>query len=341
MISNVDALLLSSRCALAFVFLVAALGKFLDLTGARRALEEFGVPARLARVGGPALPTAELTVAVALVIRPSSVVGALGALILLLAFITGVARAISQGRAPDCHCFGQIHSEPAGPSTLVRNLILCAPAILIITGGSGPSLDGALGSLDRTQVALVATATVAALLVVAVAQLWGDRRRLQGTLAAAIAAQAAPGLPRGTAAPEFALTAVRGQARSLAALLAPGRPAVLAFVSTNCEPCLEMLPTLARWQDSLADSLALAAVFAGARADIERLSEEEGMTVALAQEAEETFSAYALRATPSAVLVTADGVIAGAPAEGVPAIEALIRSAVAQVDPQPLVVHSA
>jgi thiol-disulfide isomerase/thioredoxin len=116
----------------------------------------------------------------------------------------------------------------------------------------------------------------------------------------------------------------------------PARPAVLIFLSTNCGPCLEMLPTLAGWQASLETNLSLPAIFAGERAEIERLSAEHGLSLVLAQETDELFSRYALRATPSGVLIGADGSIAGSPAEGVPAIEALIRSAVV---PAQLVVH--
>jgi thiol-disulfide isomerase/thioredoxin/uncharacterized membrane protein YphA (DoxX/SURF4 family) len=328
---------LTARCLLAVVFLLAAVGKFLDLAGSRQALEGFGVPARLARPGGIALPVAELLVALALVIRTSAVWGAVGALALLLAFIGGVARAMSQGRSPDCHCFGQIHSEPAGASTLIRNVVLMAPSALIIIAGTGPSLDGGLGSLDGTQAALVATAVLAAALAVAVAQLWGDKLQLARELERVIAAKAPPGLPRGTEAPEFTLTPVRGEVSSLSELTEPARATVLVFVSTSCGPCLQMLPTLAGWQQSLADSLTLSAIFSGEAAEIERLSDEHELSLVLAQDVDEAFTLYALRATPSAVLIDSDGVIAGAPAEGVSAIEALIRSALAQAA---LVVHS-
>ena len=118
------------------------------------------------------------------------------------------------------------------------------------------------------------------------------------------------------------------------------RPSVFVFVSTRCGPCLEMLPALARWQESLTDSVTLAAIFSGEAEEIERLCQENELSRVLAQEADETFTAYALRATPSAVLIDANGVIAGAPAEGVPAIEALIRSAVAQSEPRGIVVHA-
>ncbi len=336
-----SALLLCARCVLAAVFLVAAAGKLLDLPGSRKALEEFGVPARVAALAGPALPIGEMAVAVALLIRPIAVAGAAGGLLLLIVFVAGVARAMAQGRAPDCHCFGQIHSEPAGPATLARNVVLASPALLIVIAGSGPSLDGGLSSLDGTQVALVATAVLAAALGLTAATLWGKTRRLQRELVSVRASKQPPGLPRGAPAPGFALAAIRGGASTLEDLRRPSQPTVLVFLSTRCVPCLTMLPKLADWQESLTNAVSLPAIFAGEHAEIERVAAEAGLSVALAQEGSEVFGLYALRATPSGVLIDADGVIAATPAEGVPAIEALIRSAAATGPPPRLVVHSA
>ena len=335
-----NALLLSVRCLLAAVFIVAAWGKLFDLAGARRALEEFGVTARIVRPASVALPVAELAIAVALVIRPSAQLGAAAALVLLTVFIGAVARAMSQGRAPDCHCFGQIHSEPAGRSTLLRNAVLAAAAVFVVAAGNGPSLSRALGGLHGAQVALVATSVLAAGLALLTAQLWSDRRRLGRELAQSIAAKLPPGLARGVPAPDFALTRVRGTAGSLGELMEFAQPAVLVFVSTSCGPCLTMLPALARWQQSLADTLTLAAIFSGETGEVERLSAEHELGTALAQDVDETFTAYALRATPSGVLIDADGIIAGAPAEGAPAIEALIRSGVARAGLAASVVHA-
>jgi len=336
----VDALLLSMRCLLAVVFIVAAIGKLLDLEGSRRALVEFGVPFRAARVGGVVLPVAELAVAIAMLFVPTARWGAAGALLLLLAFSAGVARAMSRGEAPDCHCFGQIHSEPAGRSTLIRNAVLAAASAFVVVAGPGPSLDGALGTLHGAQIALVAMSVLAAVLAGAVAQLWADRRRLRAELNAAQAAELPPGLPRGTPAPAFELAAVRGMAGSLAELSEQAGPTVLVFLSTGCGPCQTLLPSLAHWQDALSGSVTVAAIFEGAREEVERVSAEHELSPVLAQKEQETFGLYALRATPSAVLIGAHGTIAGAPAEGVAAIEALIRTAAAS-HPFELVVERA
>src|SRR5690348_10994712 len=99
---------------LAAVFATAGTAKLLDRAGFQRALVGFGVPQALAAALAVALPLAEIAVAVALVLRPSARWGAVAALVLLLVFVVGILRAMRQGRAPDCHCFGQIHSAPAG-----------------------------------------------------------------------------------------------------------------------------------------------------------------------------------------------------------------------------------
>ena len=115
----------------------------------------------------------------------------------------------------------------------------------------------------------------------------------------------------------------------------PAQPTVLVFVSTGCGPCLTLVPSLAHWQDALSGSVTAAAIFEGAREEVERVSAEHELSRVLAQQA---FELYSLRASPSAVLISADGAIAGAPAEGVTAIEALVRTAAAESRPFDLVV---
>ena len=48
---------------------------------------------------------------------------------------------MARGEEPDCHCFGQIHSAPAGPPTLARNAVLAGCAAVIVAYGSGPAVD--------------------------------------------------------------------------------------------------------------------------------------------------------------------------------------------------------
>ena len=136
--------LLIARLVLVVVFLVAGLAKLADLKGSQQAVHDFGVPARLATPLGTLLPLAELVVAVALLLPISAWWGGLGALLLLVLFVVGISYNLAQGRQPDCHCFGQLHSAPAGWPTLIRNLVLAAIAAVVVGFGLQPPPLGVL-----------------------------------------------------------------------------------------------------------------------------------------------------------------------------------------------------
>ena len=130
-----DSFVLGVQLLLAVVFATAGVAKLLDQPGSRSALEGFGVPTRVVPVAAWLLPLVELATAVALVVHPTARAGAIAALVLLLAFIGGIASAMSRGEAPDCHCFGQLHSAPAGRGTLVRNAALSGLAAIVAVHG--------------------------------------------------------------------------------------------------------------------------------------------------------------------------------------------------------------
>src|SRR5580658_3698886 len=159
--------LLGARLVLAAVFAVASATKLADLAGSRTAVAAFGVPERLAAPLGTLLPLAELGVAAALLPAGSARYGALGAAALLVLFVIAIARTIARGEAPDCHCFGQLHSEPAGWRTLARNAALAGLAAFIAVGGwhgAGPSAIGWIGRLSgAAAVAFGAGLAIAAL----------------------------------------------------------------------------------------------------------------------------------------------------------------------------------
>src|SRR5205823_5892408 len=50
----------------------------------------------------------------------------------------------ARGRRPDCHCFGQLHSAPAGWPTLIRNLVLAAIAGAVVAFGRSTPSPGVL-----------------------------------------------------------------------------------------------------------------------------------------------------------------------------------------------------
>jgi uncharacterized membrane protein YphA (DoxX/SURF4 family) len=126
-----------ARLVLIVVFAVAGWAKLSDRRGTRQAVREFGVPDPLARPVAALVPLGEVTMAGLLLFSGSAVAGAVGAATLLGLFVVAMAVNLVRGRRPDCHCFGQVRSEPVGLGTVARNALLIALAVLVIADGHG------------------------------------------------------------------------------------------------------------------------------------------------------------------------------------------------------------
>jgi peroxiredoxin/uncharacterized membrane protein YphA (DoxX/SURF4 family) len=345
--------LLIARLLLCVVFLVAGLAKLADLTGSQQAMRDFGVPSKLARPFGVLLPLAELTCAVALLPLDSAWWAALGTLALLLLFVAGIGYNLARGEHPDCHCFGQLHSAPAGWPTLIRNLGLSAIAGLVVVFGRGAPGLGlfnwlmALPIIQRIEV--VGGLVVVALLIGAgwlLFQLMAQQGRLllriealEEELAATGKAQepaaterpapaAVRGLPVGTPAPAFTLPTIAGETIALAALRALGKPMVLIFSDPGCGPCNALLPEIGSWQREYASKAVVALISRGTAEANRAKASEHGLRHVLLQQDREVAQAYQAHGTPSAVLIRRDGTIGSPLAQGADAIHTLMASIV-------------
>jgi Methylamine utilisation protein MauE/AhpC/TSA family len=322
-------ILLVARLGIAAVFAIAAVGKLRDRAGASRALGNFGVPARLAGPGATALPIAELAVAGLLVATPTARAGGIGAVALLSLFVIAIGRSVSRGERPDCNCFGTVHSAPAGWTTLARNLVFGAIAVAIVVAGSGRSLTSALDGAEAWAVGV-------GLLVVLQMLLSWQLFRQNGRLIVRVraleervdldhpAASATHGLDVGEVAPAFDLHELDGGSLTLDELLGRGRTAALVFSDPGCGACIELLPALARAERERSD-LTIALLTTGdAMQNRVRLNGSRLATVLLQDEHEVT-TAYAVKATPAAVLVDSGGRIASPLAVGAPRVQELLR----------------
>lgn len=314
-----DVVLVCARGLLALVFIAAAAGKLLDPAGTREALRDFGTPNRWIAPGAWLLPSLELLTAAALLTQPFARAGAGVGLVLLVVFALGVANALRQGRAPDCHCFGQLYSAPAGRATILRNVALAAPAGLVLIAGPGDALSGVEGG----GTALVAVGALAAALAVTTVVLLRENRRLR----LGGGETAGPALDIGTPVPELRLQDAEGASLGLQDALSSDHSTVFVYVHPSCGPCEALVPHVERWRSALADSVELVLV-SGLPSD--GSAREESRTAGphtlwdVDGVAPET---YHLPGTPSAVVIDREGAIASAPVMGVEAIEALIRVA--------------
>src|SRR5712692_9836306 len=333
-----DVVLFIARLLLAAVFIVAGFAKLADLPGSRQALRDFGVPAVLANPFGVLLPLAEIAVAVALIPSASAWWGALGALALLLLFVAGISYNLARGRTPDCHCFGQIHSSPAGWPTLIRNLLLVVIAGFVVGfGRTNAGLDflGWFASLAVAQrIELVVGAIVVALLALESWVLFQTMKQqgrlllrleaLEARFAGSAGGDTFRGLPVGSQAPAFSLSDLHAEVLTLDALRAPGKPVVLIFSDPGCGPCTALLPEVGRWQRDYAGKLTVTLISRGSVEANRAKTSEHGISQVLLQHEREIAEAYQDQGTPGAVLVRPDGTIGSPLALGADAIRALV-----------------
>ncbi len=350
-----EIVLLAARFILAIVFGLSGVSKLADREGSRRALTSFGVPESLAAPFAWLLPIAEIIVALALLPLTTAWFGGIGALVLLLAFLAGIGVNLARGNSPDCHCFGQLHSEPVSWSVFARNVVLAAAAALIVARGKdNPGLSAVnwMHELSTGEiVSLIFSVFAAAMLIPTVVMLRRALRQQTALLETVTAmkkvidedyAEPAPveredalppveGLPVGAPAPEFSLPAFGGGQVSLDDLLALGKSALLLFVSPTCSPCKTLLPMIRVWEREYGAYLTIALVSKGSLGDNRKKLAKYDARYLLLQEESKVADDYQARWTPAAVLINRDGKVASPVSSGEDAIKALIHHTVTTV----------
>jgi peroxiredoxin len=357
-----SALLLLGRLLLVLVFAVAGVAKLADRQGSRQAIVDFGLPSALAAPLGLLLPLVELAVAATLLPASTAWWGAMGALALLSVFVVGITYNLARGRKPDCHCFGQLHSAPAGWKTLARNGVLAVVAAFVLwagyDGGAGPSAVAWLGAVSTAQLLILGGVLVLALLAgqwTFLVHLLRQNGRLLVRLEAVEASLAAngsvapsqngtpvhqaEGLPVGSAAPQFSLSGLHGETLTLDALRSSGKPVMALFTDPGCGPCNAMLPELGRWQEEHAHKLTLSLISRGDLEENKTKAQEHSLINVLLQKDWEVSESYEVRGTPSAVLIDTDGKIATPVAGGAEGIRGLLSYAVGERAQLPMQPH--
>jgi methylamine dehydrogenase accessory protein MauD len=346
-----NVVLLSFRLLLSAIFSVAGIAKLADRLGTRKAIEQFGSPDSLSGPLSLALPATELAIAVLLLPLSTAWWGACAALALLLIFVGVIGINMALGRTPDCHCFGQLHSEPVGWRTLLRNgLLTTAAGWVVWQGRENPGLSIIWWTQDLSVTDI--TVLITALLVVVVVAVEGwvalHLMRQNGRFLLRIdalearlgggpppaqtsARQPQRGLPIGSSAPHFELASLSGSPVTLETLRALGKPVFLLFTDPHCGPCDALLPSIGRWHNDNRDKLTVAVVSRG-KPELNRAkAEAHGLENFLLQNDREVAKQYQASGTPSAVLIDRNGAIASPVASGSSAIGELMALAISAV----------
>lgn len=322
-----------AHLALALVFILAGATKLRDRTGSREALASFGVPGLLAAPLAIILPLAELAIAFALLLPQASPWGAVGALAVLLLFAVTITINLARGRRPDCHCFGQVRSEPIGWRTLGLNIMLAALAALIAWSNwnqPGANFFDRVGYLTPGERAGVALGVITLVTLAGMTWFLVQMLALQGRLLlrldgleASLAGASVPapvmtaqrgfkpglGLSVGSPAPGFGLPDLDGRRWTLDELRAAGRPVLLVFSDPGCGPCAALLPEIGSWVYAHADIATVVLVSRGGAEANRAKAAEHRLVPVLLQQDYEVASRYHSLMTPSAVVVSPDGTI--------------------------------
>ena len=121
-----DDLAVAAAIVLAGVFAWAGVAKLTKRDDTEASFRALGVPA--VSLSARIVPIVELLLAVGLLVVPG--IAAWFALVLLAAFTAVVWRAVQNGVAAPCSCFGSARKEPVSTTEIVRNAMLAALAVL-------------------------------------------------------------------------------------------------------------------------------------------------------------------------------------------------------------------
>jgi peroxiredoxin/uncharacterized membrane protein YphA (DoxX/SURF4 family) len=338
--------LLIVRIVLAAIFALAGVGKLLDLKGSKKAVQDFGVPENLAKPFGVVLPLAEILISVLLLFVQTSWLGAIGAVLLLAIFIGGMIVQMIKGNAPDCHCFGQIHSEPVSAKSLLRNAVFAILALFLVVSGKenqGLSLFSSSDTVEEGNfMQFIFGLTIIGLLggVVYLLKQISDQqlqimRRIEILELTATdggksverenVSQPEKGLLIGMPAPDFELPDLDGKNVSFENLSAAKKPILFFFVSPTCNPCGALLPEIETWQEQLKDKFKFVFISNGKAKDNAEKLGGKTLKQVLLQKDREVAEQFGALWTPAALLVNSDGTIASHVAAGDTAIRELIE----------------
>ena len=143
-----DGLLLTARLLLGATWIAAGLAKITDLDASVRAVRAYQLlPEIAAQAVGAALPPVEILLGILLVIGFTVRAAAIASILLLAAFVVGIASAWARGLRIDCGCFGSggqlaAGTEPTYGWELARDAALLFLAVTLAWRPGTPfSLD--------------------------------------------------------------------------------------------------------------------------------------------------------------------------------------------------------
>ena len=351
-------LLIAAPVLLTLTLLTSGLAKL----GARRGTEDAMTSLRLPlrpfhRSVATLLPVAEVALALVLWVpsAPLQTLVAVAITALMLTYLVIIARALTFEERVECACFGTLASPTVSRTTLARNVLLSMLSLLTVVSALSGLMETALVRQPLTVIgmgtSLLLAIVLTALALGGISALGADADAPAPAPSAASAASAAnapdgaapsEGTGKQLAAEEELLDyerapippAVLQQADTrLVTLqqLAGQRAALLVFLTEGCGPCERVLDEVPGWLTALSPFLQVKVVLSRPLDQLRERTLERVGEHALHDLQFTARRALGARTAPSAVLLGADGLLAGGPVDGGSAVIEFVEEIIEQL----------
>ena len=318
------AVLLSAPILLSITMLISGLAKLGAREGTQDAMRSLRLPLPTMHASvASVLPVTEIVLALAIWIPAPPLQVLLTGLVaaLMLTYLVIIARALTFEEQVHCSCFGTLASPTVSRTTLVRNVILNVLGLLTVVAAASGAMttllvQAPMGLIGLGIALLIAIALTAATIggSVAEAEAEADAATAASTAAADVDEDELLDYER-SPIPAAVLQQPEGRLITLTQLTAQ-RAALLVFVTEGCGPCERVLDHAEEWIGELEQTLQVRFVFSRPLDQLRERTTDRVEGHALHDLQFTARTALGGTGAPSAVLLGADGQLAGGPVNG-------------------------
>ena len=316
------AVLLSAPILLSITLLISGLAKLGAREGTQDAMRSLRLPLPTMHASvASVLPVTEIVLALAIWIPAPPLQVLLTGLVaaLMLTYLVIIARALTFEEQVHCSCFGTLASPTVSRTTLVRNVLLSVLGLLAVVAAASGAMttllvQAPMGLIGLGIALLIAIALTAATIGGSVAETDADAATAASTAAADVDEDELLDYER-SPIPAAVLQQPDGRLITLTQLTAQ-RAALLVFVTEGCGPCERVLDHAEEWIGELEETLQVRFVFSRPLDQLRERTTDRVEGHALHDLQFTARTALGGTGAPSAVLLGADGQLAGGPVNG-------------------------
>ncbi|MGP5641276.1 TlpA family protein disulfide reductase [Brachybacterium tyrofermentans] len=340
--------LIAAPILLSLTLLVSGLAKLGARQGTEDAMTSLRIPLRPFHASvASVLPVAEIVLALMVWVPfvPLQVMVSVLIALLMASYLVIIARALTFEEPVECSCFGTLASPTVSRVTLARNVLLTLLSVLGLVAASSGLMTVALVQAPLTLLGFgIALLAAVALTVLAIGGTTAEADEATSGAGSASSTPTRPSAltradPAASPAPPASSADVEEldeeelldyERESIPAgvlqrpdgslvtlrVLSSQQAALLVFVSEGCGPCERVLDQVPAWIEKLSPFMQVKTVFSRPVDSLRERTAERVGEHALHDLQFSAREALGARGAPSAVLLGADGMLAGGPVVG-------------------------